>query len=181
MNLGHGRAGHFPDYSYARYRYMPAWGDYQEVLKDNPSDYMSAFCQMVYALKSLRREDGRFEKNQYDTKDVLPLKEEIEEILARRRTDAADDWRALGEKLSGCRVEDFDVEKYQEEYMGADEDAKDDTLLGRYIMAALAQKSMVTHSIFTSGSLLAGVSVDFEKKGFRGIRDFRRLARRRQE
>ena len=24
MNLGHGRAGHLPDYSFARYRYLPA-------------------------------------------------------------------------------------------------------------------------------------------------------------
>ena len=26
MNLGHGRAGHLPDYSFAHYRYQPAWG-----------------------------------------------------------------------------------------------------------------------------------------------------------
>ena len=29
--------------------------------------------------------------------------------------------------------------------------------------------------IFISGSLLAGVSIDFRKKGFGGIKDFRRL------
>ena len=38
MNLGHGRCGHFPDYSFARYRYMPAWAEYREVIKDNPKD-----------------------------------------------------------------------------------------------------------------------------------------------
>ena len=43
MNLGHGRAGHLPDYGYARYRYMPAWGEYREIIKDNPSDYKHAF------------------------------------------------------------------------------------------------------------------------------------------
>ena len=42
MNLGHGMAGHFPDYSFARYRYLPAWGGYEEIIKDNPSDYMKA-------------------------------------------------------------------------------------------------------------------------------------------
>ncbi|MBR5116760.1 MAG: hypothetical protein IK096_06815, partial [Lachnospiraceae bacterium] len=26
MNLGHGRAGHLPDYSFIRYVYLPAWG-----------------------------------------------------------------------------------------------------------------------------------------------------------
>ena len=39
----------------------------------------------------------------------------------------------------------------------------------------MAHKSMVTNAIFRSGNLLAGFSVDFSKKGFRGIRDYRRL------
>lgn len=47
MNLGHGRAGHLPDYSFIRYKYLPAWGDYEEIVKDNPSDYYHAFLQMV--------------------------------------------------------------------------------------------------------------------------------------
>lgn len=36
-------------------------------------------------------------------------------------------------------------------------------------------KSMVTNAIFRSGNLLAGFSVDFSEKGFRGIRDYRHL------
>ena len=43
MSLGHGRAGHLPDYSFMRYKYLPAWGKYEEVIKDNPSDYYKAF------------------------------------------------------------------------------------------------------------------------------------------
>ncbi|MDO4962017.1 MAG: hypothetical protein Q4E57_09280, partial [Eubacteriales bacterium] len=54
MNLGHGRAGHLPDYSFIRYKYMPAWAGYEVLTKDNPSDYFYAFCQMIYALKYLR-------------------------------------------------------------------------------------------------------------------------------
>ena len=54
MSLGHGRAGHLPDYSYMRYRYLPAWGDFAEIIKDNPSDYYHAFTQMIYAMKYLR-------------------------------------------------------------------------------------------------------------------------------
>ena len=42
MNLGHGRAGHLPDYSFVRYVYLPAWTDYEEMMKDNPSDYYHA-------------------------------------------------------------------------------------------------------------------------------------------
>ncbi len=174
MNLGHGRAGHFPDYSFARYKYLPAWGGYMEIFKDNPSDYYSAFCQMVYALSCLKT-GAEFETDTYAFDAVKPWENEIKEILEKRQTDACPDWKALAEKMSGCEVEDFDVEKYQKEYMEAENDEKDDSFLGRYIIAALGQKSMVTNRIFTSGSRLAGESVDYSKKGFRGIRDFRKL------
>ena len=45
----------------------------------------------------------------------------------------------------------------------------------------MAQKSMVTHAIFRSGNLLAGYSVDFGEKGFRGIKDFKKLLELRRE
>ena len=92
-------------------------------------------------------------------------------------TSMRSDWKALAEKISGCEVEDFDMSKYQNEYTAADEESRDSTFLGRFIIAALAQKSMVTNRIFTSGNPLAGVSVDFEKSGFSGIKDFRKLVK----
>ena len=175
MNLGHGRAGHLPDYSYARYIYMPAWGEYKEIIKDNPSDYLHAFCQMVYALKCLK--SGKpFETERYDAEAIWPYKDDIIHILTKRQTDACSDWKALAEKISGCSVEDFDIEKYQKEYMDADESSRDETFLGQFFIAAMAQKSMVTNRIFTSGSLIAGFSIDFREKGFAGIKDFRKLA-----
>lgn len=180
MNLGHGRAGHFPDYSFARYKYLPSWGGYTEILKDNPSDYYHAFCQMVFGLECLRA-DFEFQTNVYDFEAVTPWEDEIRRILEKRQTDASADWKALAEKLSGRPVEDFDMEKYQEEYMSAAEDCKDSTFLGKYILAALAQKSMVTNRIFVSGSMLAGVSVDFNANGFRGIRDFRKLIKEQEQ
>ena len=175
MNLGHGRAGHLPDYSYARYIYMPAWGEYKEIIKDNPSDYFHAFCQMVYALKCLKA-GTRFETERYDAEAVWPYKDDIIRILTTRQTDACSDWKALAEKISGCSVEDFDIEKYQKEYMDADESSRDETFLGQFFIAAMAQKSMVTNRIFTSGSLIAGFSIDFREKGFAGIKDFQKLA-----
>ena len=181
MNLGHGRAGHLPDYSYARYRYMPAWGECREVVKDNPSDYEHAFRQMVYAMKCLRTGDGRFETGRYADEEVRPWIDEIRQILEKRQLDAQQDWKAFAESLSGQSIPDFDIEQYQEEYMVADEEGREDTFLGRFILAALAQKSMVTNRIFSSGSLLAGFSVDYEKNGFRGIRDYRRLLKERQK
>lgn len=177
MNLGHGRAGHLPDYSFARYAYLPAWADYEEVVKDNPSDYWHAFCQMVHAMRCLR-EGTPFEVGTYDTELVGPWEQQIRPILAKRQLDACEDWRALGERMSGHAIPAFDIELHQREYLEASADAKDDTYLGRFILAALAQKSMVTNRIHRSGNLLAGFSVDFERQGLKGMRDFFALVRR---
>ena len=175
MNLGHGRAGHLPDYSFIRYKYLPAWGNYAEIIKDNPSDYYHAFCQMIYAMKYLRGGFPVFETGTYDTEAVSPWEEEIQQILTKRQLDACEDWKALGEKISGRNLEDFDLEKYQAEYLDSAEEEKDRTFLGAFFIAAMAQKSMVTNKIYKSGSLLAGFSIDYAEKGFRGIRDYRKL------
>ena len=175
MNLGHGRAGHLPDYSFIRYRYMPAWDNYREVVKDNPDDYYHAFCQMVYALQVLHGDRETFEKEQYAWETVEPWREEIRAILEKRQPDACLEWELFGEKLSGRTISGFDQRAWLEEYRNADDAAKDSTFLGRFILAALAQKSMVTNKIFRSGNLLAGYSVDIGEKGFKGIRDFRML------
>ena len=175
MNLGHGRAGHLPDYSFIRYKYLPAWGNYEEIIKDNPHDYYYAFCQMVYALEYLRGLIPHFETDRYAFQAVSPYEEEIRQILEKRQPDACADWKALGEKLSGESIGDFDLDKYQAEYMELPESEKNRSFLGRFILAALAQKSMVTNKIFKSGNLLAGFSVDYSEKGFQGIRDFFKL------
>ena len=180
MNLGHGRAGHLPDYSFARYRYLPAWANYEEILKDNPSDYWHAFCQMVYAMRCLRTGEP-FEVNRYDFDVVKPWEHEIRAVFAKRQLDSCDDWRALGERMVGVALEPFDLQKYQQEYLDASEREKDDTFLGRFFVAALAQKSMVTNRIFQSGSLLAGISLDYNETGFGGIKDYIRLVQRVSE
>ena len=175
MNLGHGRAGHLPDYSFIRYKYLPAWGGYEEIIKDNPSDYYHAFGQMVYAMKYLRGEEESFEKDRYDTESVSPREDEIRGILQIRQLNACAQWKAFGEKLSGREIDDFKIDRYADEYMKAPKEDKDKTFLGRFILAALAQKSMVTNKIFRSGNLLAGFSVDYDRKGFKGIKDFKQL------
>lgn len=174
MNLGHGRAGHLPDYSFARYRYVPAWADYEEVLKDNPAEFYQAFCQMVYALKCLRGVNGPFRKDTYDTAAVAAHEARIKAILQKRQSDvdACHDWRAFGEDLSGCSIDDFELDTYEQEYLDAAEDAKGETFLGKFILAALAQKGMVVNRIHTSGNPLAGRSVDYGEQGFKGMKDF---------
>ncbi|MBR3465347.1 MAG: hypothetical protein IKH23_09765 [Clostridiales bacterium] len=175
LNLGHGHAGHLPDYSFIRYKYLPAWDNYRECLKDNPSDYRHAFCQMIYAMKYLRGENAVFEKNTYDEETAAPYIERIMTIITKRQGDASADWKAFGEELSGMEIPDFDVNAYVQEYKSAAPEERDETFLGRFIIAALSQKSMVTNKIFKSGNILAGFSIDYKKKGFRGIKDYRKL------
>jgi len=175
LNLGHGHAGHLPDYSFIRYKYLPAWGNYKEVLKDNPSDYRKAFGQMIFAMKYLRGVVTVFENDTYDDEAIRPYSERITEILTKRQPDASEDWKAFGEELSGQKIPDFDVSAYVEEYKNAED--KNDTFLGRFILAALSQKSMVTNKIFSSGNSLAGLSIDYRKKGFGGIKDYMTLVK----
>ena len=179
MNLGHGRCGHLPDYSFARYRYVPAWSDYEEVLKDNPAEYYQAFCQMVYAMKFLRGESGEFQVDTYDTATVAPYERTIRGILEKRQhaEGAIEDWRAFGEQLSGHAVEYFDLDAHVQEYLDASEDAKDETYLGKFALAALAQKGMVVNRVWSTGNPLAGRSIDYDKDGFAGIEDFLPLVR----
>lgn len=177
MNLGHGRAGHLPDYSFAHYKYQPAWGNYDVIDKDNPSDYLHAFCQMIYALKYLKGDFESFEKDIYDFDAISDYKSRIETILRTRQLDSSADWKALGEEISGCEVIPFDIHTYQTDYLNASQDAKDLTPLGRFIIAALRQKSMVTNAIFESGNILAGFSIDYLKDGFKGIKDFKKLTK----
>jgi hypothetical protein len=157
MNLGHGRAGHLPDYSFIRYEYLPAWNNYESIVKDNPSDYMKAFTQMIYAMKFLRGEIKEFKLDTYADEAVSPYKERINAILTRRQINACEDWKKFGEELSGKAIEDFDLNKYQEEYIKADKSSKKDTFIGKFIDGALAQKHMVTSEIVKSGNVLAGI------------------------
>ena len=175
LNLGHGHAGHLPDYSFIRYKYLPAWGNYREFLKDNPADYRKAFGQMIFAMKYLKGDVKVFELDTYDEEVIKPYSEKITRILTKRQMDASEDWKAFGEELSGQKIPDFDVSAYVEEYKNAED--KNDTFLGRFILAALSQKSMVTNKIFSSGNTLAGLSIDYRKKGFGGIRDYMTLVK----
>jgi hypothetical protein len=175
MNLGHGRAGHFPDYSFAKYKYLPAWKDYEEVVKDNPSDYYHAFCQMVEAMLYLRGKKPDFQKHSYSFDAVAKYKNTIDAILQKRQLSASKDWKAFGQKLSGHRIEDFDISTYEKEYKTAKEEDKSSTFLGKFILASLSQKSLVTHRIYKSRNPLAGISIEYSKKGLKGIREYFKL------
>ena len=65
--------------------------------------------------------------------------------------------------MSGCEVEAFDLDKYQEEFVNASHEERDETFLGKFILAATAHKSMVTNRIYSSGNKLAGISITRSK------------------
>ena len=112
-------------------------------------------------MRYLRGDHESFEADRYDTEKVSPYDAKIKEILEKRQLDACADWKAFGEQLSGCEIPDFNANLYCAEYKQAPTDDKDDTFLGSYIDAALAQKTMVTNQIFQSDNLLAGYSVEY--------------------
>ncbi len=157
MNLGHGRAGHLPDYSFVRYRYLPAWGEYEEIIKDNPRDYINAFTQMIHAMKCIRGEKGPFETEVYDMEAIEPWIDRIKGIIEKRQLLASDDWKAFGEELSGQTIEDFVIDKYFDEYTSASDEEKDDTFIGKFTLGAMAHKGMVIEEIYKTGNKLAGV------------------------
>ncbi len=147
MNLGHGRAGHLPDYSFAKYCYLPAWDEYRFMIKDNPSDYRHAYAQMIYAMKYIRGEINEFKTDTYDFEAIAPYEERIDSIIRKRQLSASEDWKAFGEELSGQKIPDFDVNKYRD---------KDSPFLIAFMDGAIAHKGMVCDKIFQSGNMLAG-------------------------
>lgn len=175
MCIGHGRLGHMPDYSFLKYKYMPAWGNYEVIVKDNPTDYFNAFCQMIYAMKYLRGEYDSFEKNTYETECVAPWKEEIIAMMKTRQYDHDAEWKEMCTKISGHIVEPFDITRFQSEYVEASNDLRPETALGRFFVGAIRHKSMVTHRIFESGNMLAGYSVDLSDPRIKNIDDIRNI------
>ena len=165
MNLGHGRAGHLPDYSFARYKYLPAWGEYEEIIKDNPSDYMKAFTQMIYAMKYIRGSKQSFEIDIYDEEAVMPWYDRIRTILEKRQLIAIDDWKAFGCELSGEQVSDYSIDAYFREYTDSSKNERDNSFLGKFIKGAALHKGMVVNEIYRSGNMLAGISISKSNKG----------------
>ena len=132
---------------------------------------------MIQALKYLHGDLETFSRGEYAYDVIADLEPDIDEILKKRQPDAGEDWLSLGKQISNCEIDPFDTDTYIEEYTKANEKEKDDTFLGRFIVAALAQKSMVTGQIYHSGNKLAGRIVDYQKDGFGGMKDYKKLVR----
>ena len=168
MNLGHGRMGHLPDISFIKYKYIPAWGKYAEIIKDNPSDYLHAFGQMVYALKYLKGINKEFKLNEYDP--LEKYKDRVTSIINKRQLSAERDWNAFANELAGCEVEAFNEKKYIEEYLN--HETSSEAPFNQFIYHVLKQKSMVTNRIYKSKNKLAGYSIEYNGINFKGLKDY---------
>jgi len=96
---------------------------------------------MVYALRYLLGDYETFEKDTYDWDAFAPFRQEIQKIFEKRQLDDSEDWKAIGEVLFELPIPDFDLTECVDEYMKATaKEEKEDTFLGRFLHAALAQK-----------------------------------------
>lgn len=61
--LGHGKLGRFPDYSWAKIYYSPAWlqgGNTTMLLHNNPENYQVAFFELVKVLYALKNKKPKY-------------------------------------------------------------------------------------------------------------------------
>lgn len=153
--LGHARMGHLPDYGFMKYSYRPAWKNGVELIKDNPADFMKAFCQMIAALQYIKGD-----KENFNPKELAELEEKdregIQRIINTRKADTCDEWKAFikngltrngkdgVEDLSDKEFvkEDFNKDKCVNEYLSAGN--KNQTNLFKFLDAAKAHKQFVT-------------------------------------
>lgn len=133
--LGHGRMGHLPDLGYLHYHYTPVWSS-QPVEKDNPRDFRSAYCQMVYVLTCIR-EHREFDFDVFRAAEAGGYANEIDDALSilTRKGNEAYVCAAMAERLSD------ELPDYSHQAYFAQGDKWDS--LERFFAAAGAHKEMV--------------------------------------
>jgi hypothetical protein len=64
--IGHGWMGHFPDFSFAKFRYRPRWQaeDAEPLIRDNPEQYAGAFLELC-SLFSQTGGNGHFNPTEH--------------------------------------------------------------------------------------------------------------------
>lgn len=83
-SLGHGKMGHLPDVSTIYFEYDPQWSE-KTIERNNPTQYMNAFVDMVNALSAIR---GNIEFNWFASDDE-------EDSFASRHSGVINDVKQL--------------------------------------------------------------------------------------
>lgn len=153
--LGHGRMGHLPDYPYLHYKYSPQWksnnqGNDKEVEKDNPTEFMSAFTQMVYALECIKN-NNPFELNKYASLDA-GVKAKIQDVINIRKVDQSDDWNNLIDELYGSKIAPFNKNAWHQRFTAVSAaDDKKNTDYYLFNEAALNHMALVENILYDKG------------------------------
>lgn len=118
--VGHGRAGHLPDYAYCEYSYIPAWkdslqGDLRYHTKKNQEIFLNAFKQLVAVMKAIRT------STPYDMEkdgDVIgqEVEGDIKNILALRKIDISTEWNGLIQKYFDHVPQVYDKDAWINDY-----------------------------------------------------------------
>lgn len=103
--LGHGRLGHFPDYSWCRYYYSPAWmqasgspnpnsnaNNVKMLVRDNPVVFHTAFFEMVKVLYALKNKISTYPNRItlsliFGTSKVNEISNAVREAIALDRSE----------------------------------------------------------------------------------------------
>lgn len=113
--LGHARMGHFPDYGFKRYSYRPNWSN-TPITKDNPSHFLSAFKQMVEAMKAIK--ENRYFNNETA---LLPsnVEEAVNKVIATVATDQSDAWKKAISTLGYSPLPEYDEKLWLNNYINS--------------------------------------------------------------
>jgi hypothetical protein len=133
--LGHGRLGHFPDYSWCRYYYSPAWmqmgSNTKMLVRDNPVVFQTAFFEIVKVLYALKYKLSIYPNRVtldliFGTRKVDEIANAVREAITLDRSEdlytetlvfekTVEKWRELIKKYFGGAEKKFDNQKWRTE------------------------------------------------------------------
>jgi hypothetical protein len=146
--LGHGRMGGIPDVPFMRYRYKPQWSN-EDVVKDNPTEFMLAFRQMVYAMICVQ-EGYLFERDTY-AEISTELQDTLNEVLCREdylASKAAEIWQpVITQFYSDASLPAFDKNLWKNQAAAAAAEEMQNTDYYHFNCAAGLHQSYVVSNI----------------------------------
>lgn len=118
--VGHGRAGHLPDYAYCEYSYVPAWkdslqGDSRYHTKKNQEIFLQAFKQLVAVMKAIRA-NSLYDMDKDEDVIRLEVENDIKRILAVRKIDISSEWNELIQKYFNHVPRAYDKDAWINDY-----------------------------------------------------------------
>lgn len=113
--LGHGKLGHFPDYSWAKIYYSPAWlqgNNTKMLLHNNPENYQVAFFELVKVLYLLKKKLPTYPNDDITLSGILGAGH-VEEIISAVKYAISYD-RSKDLYIKDTSVFDETIEKWKD-------------------------------------------------------------------